>query len=369
MNISIGNFIGSFGSSVAEDEDIPPLGSISLAGITTLLSMGDSIMDGSNASPSSESFRSQLLTNLSLASVDCATGGRGYYEAVNLFNVATYTRAATIAMDETGLNDLRRSSVQKTFNKIESSLNTMLARFFAASGNASGSAAVTRAGGTFTDFGARSLGGVHTTGTIPGNDVATFTSSLNATWTWTFTGEHFFIIFSGSDGSVARGTVEVRVDGVLIDTVVLNDKWDGVSDGSNTNTRGPVTKIYFNNGSGAHTVQVKNITTSPVPVDRFGYLDSPSNVGIFFLLQIPKVTDYAKAGLDQANDAILDQADDLRRACIAPLREAGFKAYYVPLMIADGGNYNTSTGIDSDGVHPTNTGHDQITTAIQKRIA
>lgn len=338
-------------------------------GITDAVYTGNSIAAGSLAS-AGNSYRELLTAEYSWAEANISVGGRGVWRELDEINTESFTRTQTVILVEGGLNDLRRSVTTQTYNKIRTCTFGILKRAFSSTTQvASGNAAVTRASGTFVQFDARSLGGIYDGGPIPDPATATFSSTLNATWTWSFTGTDVYVLFSGSNGAAARGDAEVRIDGNLVDTITdLDNQYDGVSDGAYDNARGPVCKIYWDLAAGAHTIEVKNISTSPVPIDQFGVLETPANTGYVFMVQIPKVNDYAKPGLDQADDAALTAGDAIRQEVLAEFQSRGYKVYFIPIMLGEGGLYDRSVGTDVDGVHPNDIGHNQIFESIRRFI-
>lgn len=353
-----------FQALLASGQQNVPIEDVELAGITKLVTLGDSIAAGSNASPSTNAFREKLKDLFLWTDTNLAVGGRGYYNAIESFNETTFTRANTITIDETGLNDVRRSWNAKTRNKIRASIDSILARLAGLNAAASGSASVTRTG-TFSAFDARAVGGVYGTGTLPGN-FASQSSTTNSEWEWDFNTDSFFIAFMGSDGTAARGPCEVYVDDVLIDTITnLNQSWDGVSDGANNNQQGPDTRVYWGFGVGAHTCRVKVTGTDPVVIDRFVEMDTPENVGVFFLIEAPKVVDYNKPGLDNANDVVMNILNRIRTNRLNIFNSRGYRFYYIPIMSTSGGFYKLPDDIDpADDVHPTNQGHEHIYDSI-----
>lgn len=346
-----------------------PEGSIDISELTNLVTTGDSIAVGNNAS-AGNSWRELLVANFIFNDQTLAIGGLGYWSQVDAYNFISFTRLRTLIIDETGLNDIRRSWTQKTRNKIRASVDTILARAAGLNAYASGSASVTRSSGTFTTFDARSLGGFYGTGAIPG-DCATYSSDVGATWSWNFNTEHFFIAFSGSDGTAARGNCEVWVDGVLIETITdLDEQWDGVSDGTNDNQRGPDTRVYWDFGAGPHTCEVIITSAAVVAIDRFVEMGDPDDCGVLLLMEIPKVVDYAKVGLDQANDAIVTQANELRLNRLNIFNTRGYKFYYVPIMnTSPGGLYDLANVDPADDVHPTTAGHLQIYNSVKQYLS
>lgn len=337
-----------------------------------LLTTGDSIADGSSATVGN-SFRALLLDFYGWDDESLAVGGRGYYQQAANANDGNliYTRATTIALDETGLNDIRRSISDLTVAKIQTCLYTILTRFFGGSGGLpSGNAGVTRSG-TFSAFAADTLGGTYPSGSIPGN-VATTSSTVGSTWTWTFSGHrHFFVGFSGSfDSTNARGQAEVYCDGRFLERVNLQGTfYDGVSDGTNDNKRGPVTRVYWDfDPLATHTVVVKVVSAANVPIDKFGTLGDPDSLGLFLQTDIPKVNDYWKAGLSEANDWDVDYFNEIRWQVVNEFKKRGYKCQRVRLNASSGGYY-TLEGVDrTDYVHPLNYGHEQIFNSIQRYL-
>lgn len=337
--------------------------------ITDAVYTGNSIAVGSNAT-AGNSYRELLTAEYIWSETNLAVGGRGVWLELDALNGHVFTRPQTVVLIEGGLNDLRRSVTTQTYNKIRTCTYGLLKRAFSSSNQvASGSASVTRVGTLFQSFDAASLGGIYPGGSIPGASTATFSSSLNATWTWSFTGTDVYVLFSGSSGAAPRGDCEVRIDGNLVETITdLDNQYDAVSDGAYDNARGPVCKVYWDLSAGAHTIEVKNISTSPVAIDQFGVLETPANTGYVFMVQIPKVVDYAKPGLDQADDAALTAADAIRQSVLSEFQSRGYKVYFIPIMLGEGGLYDRSVGTDTDGVHPNDTGHNQIFESIRRFI-
>lgn len=343
-----------------------------MRGITNWLYGGDSIMNGSNASVVGLSYRGLLNAKYSTTNNNHSVGGRGVWREIENFHTLTFTRSSTMIVVEAGLNDIRRSHTTQTINKIESEIKTIIKKAFGAAAVASGGSGVTRSG-SFSAFNADAYGGAfNDTGGI-GNNVASYQTTANATWSYTFTAPQnnttAFVCFSATYPSIARGDAEVRIDGVLVETITdLDDRWDGVSDGDNDNQRGPATKFYFGLASGSHTIEVKATSTTAVVVDHFGYLDVPSNVGTMIVQEVPYVTDYSKPGLDQANDSYIDQINAIRKTWVDTFAALGYRIYYVKIMKEHGLLYDTSIGIDSDGVHPTDAGHRLIFNSYLKYL-
>ena len=339
--------------------------SIDFTGITNYVFLGDSISAGSNATVGN-SYRELLVTNYATTNTDYSVGGRGTWREIKEIHTQGFTRSQTVIWEEAGLNDLRRSNVQATKNKIESCVKSVIKKTFALSGVAAGSNSVTRSG-TFTPYDAESNGGVYPNLAFP-DDTACFSSTVNDYWEYTFSGDNCYIVFGAADSSKNRGDCEIRVDGDLVDTITdLNDRADNVSDGDDPNDLVPDTRFYRGFGSGSHTLRITVTSAFPVPVDQIGTLDDPSNVGVLMLIQIPYVTDYSKVGLDQANDSVIDAGNQIKIDLVNEFKALGYRIGFARIMQGKGGLYDLAN-IDSDGVHPTNAGHLQIYNSLIRYI-
>ena len=331
---------------------------IDFTGITHFMHTGDSIASGQGAT-AGNSYRELLDTNYSTTNNNLSVGGRGVFREVFNFNAATFTRNISAVWIEGGLNDLRRSAIPQTTNKLESSLKTILARAYGSSTfAASGSTNVTRVG-SFITFDAKTYGGVFPSGTLGTGNFACFSNTVGNTWTWSFTGDNVHVIFNSGSPTVTRGNCEVRIDGDLVETITdASNRWDGVSDGDNDNKRGPDTRYYWDIGTGSHTIEVKVTSAAAVVVDKFGVLDTPSNVGVVCVIEIPYVQDYNKVGLDQANGTKIDTANLVREAVVNTLKSRGYKIRLCRINLGKGGSYDRNN--TADGVHPNDAGYLQI---------
>jgi hypothetical protein len=329
---------------------------LDFTGITNYAFFGDSIATG-QGSTARNSYRLKTVDTYSTTDHNGTLGARGVWVQVRNLNQYSFTKASSLIWLEAGLNDLRKSDSVQTSNKLQSSLKTALATSFTSSEvAASGSSDVTRTG-TFTSYDAQLYGGIYPTGTLGTGDFASSSQTLGDTWEWTFTGDNLFIIFGASSPSSTRGECEVRIDGVLVETITdQNQRWDGVSDGANNNELGPDTRFYNGLSAGSHTVI---ITISAVPyivIDQLGVLDTPANTGCVFINQIPYVNDYTIPGADQADAAKIDAANLLRENIVNYFKDKGYKIAFVKVMKTNGGFYDETINTVDD-VHPSDAGY------------
>lgn len=348
--------------------DAYPITVLDFTGITNYAYFGDSIAFGSN-STAGNSFRELLNTNYATTNSNQAVGGRGVWREMYNANNYTFTKLSSVLWFEGGLNDLRRSDVLATSNKLESSLKTVIAKAFKSSQvAASGSSSVTRVG-SFTGYDAQTNGGVYSGGTIGVGSPASFSSTIGNTWTWSFTGNNVFVIFGAGSSTVLRGNCEIRIDGNLVESVTdLSNRWDGVSDGDNDNKRGADTRFFSGLSAGAHSIEVRVTSSTAVAVDQFGVLDAPVNCGVVGVIQIPYVVDYNKVGLDKASDSKIDAANLLRENIVNIFNGLGYRIAYCKIMKGNGGLYDLANIDPTDNVHPLNAGHLQIYQSLIRYI-
>lgn len=359
----------SFGFKYARSRD----GSINstaldFSSITNIMNFGDSIAFGFNAT-AGNSYRELLDTNYSTTNYNGAVSGKGVFFEIDNLHKSTFTQSSSGVFLEAGLNDLRRSSNYTTKNKIISCLKTSIKETFNSSQNvASGSSSVTRVGTFLSNFDCTLYGGVFPSGTLNVDDCASYSSTIGDTWTWSFTGDNVYVLFSASALTLNRGDCEVRIDGILVDTITdFNARWDGVSDGVYDNKKGPDTRFYTNLVDGAHTIEIKVTSAFSVVVDQIGVLDSPSNLGALVVIQIPYIVDYAKPGMSNASDALIDATNVTREAFVTKFKDLGYPIVFAKIMSTNGGLYDLAN-IDTDDVHPTNAGHLQIYDSIIRYI-
>lgn len=105
--------------------------------------------------------------------------------------------------------------------------------------------------------------------------------------------------------------------------------------------------------------------STAVVIDRFVEMADPEDVGVFFMIEAPKVVDYNKPGLDQANDVVMNVTNRIRTNRLNIFNSRGYRFYYIPIMTTSGGFYKLPDDIDPvDDVHPTNDGHEHIYDSI-----
>jgi lysophospholipase L1-like esterase len=367
--------INAYGSAVASAScnpaySVQAIGTISLSGRTVIEAFGDSVTVGLNASPSTNAYIKLFSAAHGAMTVNTrAVSGKGVWNQASLAQSIVYSRTTCIVPVMVGLNDIRRNgSALKTLKKIEAGFRSILiGRFLSSTIVASGSSGVTRTG-SISAYNGTSVGGAFGTGSLPGNFATNGAPGSVCTWTWTFTGTAFAIQFYGCDGVITTHdtAVDIKVDGTTVETINLNNWYDGVSDGAYDNARGPVAFSWHNLANTSHTVVITSSGGSGnCPVDFFSQLYTPAQMAPTMFFEIPYLdaTGYATSP-SLGSTAASDAASAIIRGLAQTYYLLGFAVTYV----ATNSTYVLATGLDTaDHIHPNNTGHSQIYTAMNAK--
>lgn len=337
-----------------------------IGGRTNLITYGDSITVGQNASIPANSYAELLEAEFFSTRTDSALSGRGIWRAAATAIGATYTRTNTVVTFMAGLNDIRRNgSAAATLNKIEAGARVIFCKGIHASAFASGHSTVTRTG-AFTAYNAAANGGLYGTGAIPGN-VATYNYTNGDKWSWTFTGTEFGINFIVAAAGEGWGTFDVKVDGVIVQSLNGSGWYDGISDGVYDNKRGPLSLTWHGFTNTSHTVEVVNTGsgTDITLVDFFFELLPPASANAVIGLEIPYLnsTGYAIAPASGSVAASILASERIFQV-MDFYRSLGYPNVYIPVNDF----YDLSTGLDTDNIHPNDTGHLQIFNAINQYV-
>lgn len=313
-------------------------------------SFGDSITVGQN-STGDNSYIKLLCALYGTTNTNRAVAGRGIWEACRLHNanVNPTTNAFSVVM--AGFNDVRRGGNDaKTLSKIENGYKGIIVNQFMRTSLAGGavSASITKVGSWSTFF-ADTVGGKYNNGT--------FSSTSGNYIEYAFSDNNVTLGMIGGDGvSQIYGNFDVHIDGILQGSYSVNNKTDGISDGSNNNQRAPYILFFTGLADGNHTIRVTLTNSLPVPVDYFGHLKDSNLCTPILLMEAPKMnsTGYAIAPAN-ATDAIINQLNALINSV------AGLFSSKYPIIIGKTNDYyNITTGLDTDNIHPNNLGHRQI---------
>lgn len=313
-------------------------------------SYGDSIMIGEQ-STTGNSFMELYASLYGLTNTQRGASGRGIWEATRLHNLNINLNHSKLSVVMVGFNDVRRgANSAKTISKIKNGYRAIICNQFAKTNvSANGGSASITTYGTWSPYNAVTYGGKSTTGAS-----ATSTGAFKQ---YAFTDNNVFVSFIGSDGVVeTNGNFDVFIDGTLIGNYTANNVTDGISDGSNANTRSPYVLYFGGLTDGAHTIRITTTTSIIVAIDYFGSIKEAKFSQPLLFAEAPKMntTGYTVAP-NLATEAIINQLNTELGNVISE-----FNTDY-PIFVAKTNDfYNPNTGASADNVHPSDIGYRQI---------
>lgn len=338
------------GNSILGSGDLAISGKQYTFNTTVSQSFGDSITVGQN-STGDNSYIKLICSLYGTTNTNRAVAGRGIWEAIRLHNANVNPTTGAFSVVMAGFNDVRRGgNAVKTLSKIEQGYRGIIVNQFMRTSLAANtvSASLTRSG-SWSQFFADTVGGKYNNGS--------FSSTSGNYIEYSFSDNNVTVGMIGGDGvSQIYGNFDVYIDGVLQGSYSVNNKTDGISDGSNNNQRSPYILFFNGLADGNHTIRITLTNSLPVPVDYFGHLKDPNLCTPILLMEAPKMnaTGYAIAPAN-ATDAIIDELNVLINS-VANEFSSEF-----PIIVAKTNDwYNVATGLDTDNIHPNNLGHRQI---------
>jgi len=330
---------------------------------SVISAFGDSFTAG-NGSNGYNSFANIVSARYGCTLSNFAVGGTGVSRAVtNAFTcLATGAAPTKNVILMAGFNDMSRYVGQQTLDKIEHETTAFIANALLAFAIPASSSAVVNTGswnsatpGAWKDKASAGLSGT-----------AMFHYGAGGAKSWSFSGDTVVIGTWDTDGSVYQlSPIEVRIDGVLIDTYHPQGATDGNA-GCAEFYPGEVfmglshhALVYTELGAGPHTVEVRSTENGYIFIDYFGCLGAPGSAPLISIADAPKLNDAGYALLPLRSSALDDQAS----AVIASVVDRFAKWGYPVQLIKVNDFYDPSTGADSDHVHPSVIGHKQISRA------
>lgn len=328
-----------------------------------IYAFGDSYTEG-NGSNGYNSFANIVSARYGCTLSNFAAGGTGVSRAVtNAFaNLATGAAPTKNVILMAGFNDMSRYAGQSTLDKIEHETTAFIANALLAFAIPASSSAVSNTGswnvatpGAWRDKASAGLGGT-----------AMFHYGAGAAKSWSFNGDTVVIGTWDTDGSTYQlSPIEVRIDGVLIDTYHPQGATDGNSGClplyPNEYFMGLShhALVYTELGAGPHTVEVRSTENSYIFIDYFGCMGAPGSAPLISVSDVPKLNDAGYELLPLRSPSLDDQAS----AVIAGVVDRFSKWGYPVQCINVNDFYCPSTGADADNVHPSVIGHKQISRA------
>jgi lysophospholipase L1-like esterase len=337
---------------------------LSIGSRTKHIAFGDSITVGLQAtSYTVGGYAYRFASENKLTITNLAQSGLGVWACANQIRQATIDRPNTLISMMAGLNDLRRATDRPRLRrKIEACATSVAIHALCGTKISANSGSVTRTG-SMSAYAAQQYAGVFSTSGTAG--LGALSASGAATWEFAFTGENVAVQFIGGcggiDGTETFGSVDVKIDGAVVETIDLDTWFDGSPD-----LRGPVGRIYTGLGAGTHSIVVETKTSSIVPLDFFAVPDPPSSAAALIFNEIPYMSadGYAEDPDNGSADAS-PECSAVFRLIASRLRDAGYHAGFVAHNMTF---YKISTGLSGDQIHPNDVGHADIADAMQAAL-
>ena len=313
--------------------------------MSNLQSFGDSFTVGFNASPQTLGY-AKLLANLiggtfnnyGVGSSMSTTSAKLGHQNIAVNRTKTVTWMA-------GLNDIRQAGLA-AIPKLEGNLRAFLAGCFLTS--ICPASLMTRNGAwtaLSNTYGGKSF--------YNGGTPLYCNSNMNAYLEWNFTGDNVVVGAYRTNGTTGYyRDLSITIDGGAPVIFALFG-----------NTNEIVTfdaKVIKGLGSGAHTIRIKPTTTAAhTVVDFVGTLANNDNPVL--VSEIPYLLNWAQYS-SVATQAICDQANQSITNVLAE-----FSEFNIAKVLANT-FYNPQTMCSSDGIHPTNAGHEALLNAFLNKI-
>lgn len=330
---------------------------------TKIWAFGDSFFQpptGLNASTDS-AIVDHWEAYLGLVADNYAVGGKGVWQMANYANSVLTTSNTGFTISNAGFNDLRRTDTtvaltyRKTLNKIINCYKSLFVSQYLSSAT---DASLATKYGAWSGYSASTVGGRMngTYNTVLNDSIVygPFIGRENAGASF-IAGDSInepysrlrFICYSTTDGSVAKDT-----------TFTLNNQYDGISDGSYNNRRGPLPYIVSGlDPAKSYKIKIINTQgTNILAVDFFFHLLGATS-GYQMLWYGPAYMDatgYATVPAG-ASDWVMNEGqrviDSLKtRLGSYPLYVANPNSVYIA---------TTASGLSGDHIHPNDLGHRQ----------
>ncbi|NNU70380.1 hypothetical protein G9X67_34560 [Rhizobium sp. WYCCWR 11152] len=306
---------------------------------------GDSFTVGNNATSNvgfAPRFRGIVggpFYNFGVGHMGAQTAARNGYEnhAIGARTIANTWMA--------GLNDIRGTGVA-AFAEIEQGLTAFLASAFL--GSYKPASLMTKIG-TWTALSNAYGGKAFSLGGTP----LYTNSNMSASLSWTFTGDNVVIGSYATNGTTGYyQDLDIEIDGVHSPFNIL---------GKTDIQAGVAAKLITGLGAGSHTITIHPTTTAAHTVVDFVGTVTPDNKAPVLVSHIPYVADWAAYG-SVATKEIADAANILIGEVVSR-----FQAIGCLVELVEVNEFYDPSG-SSDGIHPPDRGHSQITMAFLDRV-
>lgn len=331
---------------------------LSLQGVTAMNMYGDSYTVGVGGA-AGKGYADILPLSLGLPSTNYGVSGSGIYyssgQANQTVNPSSNTKLLTLMTD---LNDLRRSGDNlATYKKIRGGINSFISNNVIDSIFYMNNARITRYG-AWTTFSPSAFGG-KAGGAYGGLGLTTQTA--NDSLVYTCTGTNLIIqwlnsVIPGGSG----GNFSLYIDNVL-DTTVICDEADGITDGVNNNQTISGALLINDMGSGTHKIKIVNNGNNHLYLDYIAIPKAANRVAPMLIGLTPKMNaaGYTAYG---GSDIAFSKGDSTILKTISAWSQFPVTAVY-PM------DYYNISYLSDDNIHPNTAGHALIAYAFADKFS
>jgi hypothetical protein len=340
---------------------------IDLANVTGVKAVGDSIMEGYNAT--NRATQSFAYLHASASGLTLSNIGLSSSKALHcyqLFKDEAFTRLSTMLLVNVGLNDIT-AELNNAVNKqqFKDGINSIIGLYLASTKVASGSASVTRSG-TFVSPAFTALGSVMVSGSIPGASIYASTTVANSYYEYTFTGTAIGFAYIATSTAFDYSIFEIYIDGVLYDTVDPSTKLSGDYDNYGAKTRAHLHYNIWGLANTSHTIKIICTENKVCGVDFFYQPVAPASCQNIIFQEIPYMDDtyygvgHPNVNYQNGSKAKSDEWSGFINEIMGQFRNRGYKASYA----AVNSYYDRSIGLATDFIHPNDKGHYDIANGL-----
>lgn len=333
--------------------------SVRLSRINTNLSdstsaYGDSFTEGFGIDPIDSAYIYRLEKYYFRPVKNNALGGTGIYTgaAHHLTHINPGHKGLTSVMY--GLNDIRYGGGSSTtMNRVVNGFKAIITNHFLKSYVTGGAGAgVTRYGTWTTSYNATTYGGKTTAGA--------YSTALNDSIVYLFTDSTIAVGLIGTDGSgtIYNGAAyEVYIDNSLVYSGTLNLQTNNTTSAGQRTI--PTSFITTGLTNALHSIKIVQKTAGNyLYIDYFGHLMPSTSAMPMMVYHVPKMnaTGYATSPAN-ASDIVTDSVNNKIDSLYGQIP---FAYRNLIKKVPTNSYYSVTTGISSDNIHPSSTGHRQI---------
>jgi len=322
--------------------------------------LGDSITSGQNATDwGTTGYVAQLRNYIGGVLGNYSAGGSGIFNAINQTHVNLPSAKQGLLTSFIGYNDVRNNntysaSIEGLENKIKAGHRIILSNNFGNKFYYPNTTEFTKTG-TWNSFIGSSL---NMAGKCDSALITNDTSEHRLTIT--AKGKNFSFCFVGDDGTIGYGNYSIIVDGItIINNDTLNNKTDGIGDIVDIHHRCPWMVNIFELSDVSHAIEI--VTNGIIVFCYMCDLTLPEIVNPAILISPIYFTSpvAARGALNAEIDRISTIINDVTNE---------YKAIGYPIEKITGSKVLLASDMDTDGIHPKQSGHDKLYNTIKNKI-